>query len=315
MNVNDVIEAYVADVAVHLPRRQRNDVALELRALLNEEMQARADGAGRAADADMAVEFLRAFGRPVDVAARYGPTLNIIDPADGQRFMRAVVVGLAIIWCAGLLQYLQQPISSGTQLLAALAQWWMAVVIPSIWWPGLLVIGFGSAAWARRRWPRPVNWKPLAPDRIQGGRSAIVLGLVGILCGVFALFEPRWLLDIFWGGRAAPAAYQALTYSDTFLRLQAPLLLLLILLNIPLLVAVLIKGRWSTTLRRAESALGLITCAAMLWTVLDGPVLVTSVADQTAKLCLVLIVAMVLVHAGMKLLRNVSPSPNQRSGA
>ena len=36
MNANDVIEAYVTDVALRLPRRQRNDVAFELRALLNE---------------------------------------------------------------------------------------------------------------------------------------------------------------------------------------------------------------------------------------------------------------------------------------
>ena len=34
MNANNVIESYVTDVALQLPRRQRNDVAFELRALL-----------------------------------------------------------------------------------------------------------------------------------------------------------------------------------------------------------------------------------------------------------------------------------------
>ena len=47
MNANDVIESYITDVALRLPRRQRNDVAFELRALLHEELQARADDAGR----------------------------------------------------------------------------------------------------------------------------------------------------------------------------------------------------------------------------------------------------------------------------
>ena len=35
MNANDVIEAYVTEVALRLPRKQRNDVAFELRAQLN----------------------------------------------------------------------------------------------------------------------------------------------------------------------------------------------------------------------------------------------------------------------------------------
>jgi len=60
MNANDVIESYVTDVALQLPRRQRNDVAFELRALLNEELQARAEAAGRGVDAAMATEFLGA---------------------------------------------------------------------------------------------------------------------------------------------------------------------------------------------------------------------------------------------------------------
>lgn len=38
MTPNDVIDSYVADVALKLPRAQRNDVAFELRALLREEV-------------------------------------------------------------------------------------------------------------------------------------------------------------------------------------------------------------------------------------------------------------------------------------
>lgn len=83
MNANDVIESYVADVAAKLPRKQRNDVAFELRSLLAEELQGKAEAAGSAADAAMATELVNAFGRPAEVAARYQPTLTVIDPADG----------------------------------------------------------------------------------------------------------------------------------------------------------------------------------------------------------------------------------------
>ena len=50
MNANDVIECYVTDVAMQLPRKQRNDVAFELRALLNEELEGKAEAAGRPAE-------------------------------------------------------------------------------------------------------------------------------------------------------------------------------------------------------------------------------------------------------------------------
>ena len=171
MNANDVIESYVTEVAVQLPRKQRNDVAFELRALLNEELEARAGDSGRAPDAAMATELVQAFGRPTDVAARYRPTLTIIDPADGRSFLQFTVIGLAILWCAGLLR-LQRPIVSGWDLLGAIGEWWGSTVLPSLWWPGALVVGFGGASWARRRWPESAVWKPRAGDRIPGSRRS-----------------------------------------------------------------------------------------------------------------------------------------------
>lgn len=310
MNANDVIECYVADVAVQLPRKQRNDVAFELRALLNEELQARAEAAGSIADAAMATELLRAFGRPADVAARYRPVVTIIDPADGRLFLKTAAIGLAIIWCAGLLVGLQQPITSGTQLLGALGQWWSGTVIPSLWWPGVLVTGFGTTAWVRRRWPQTSAWKPRAGDRIPGGRATLALGLVGILCGLSVLIDPRRLLDVLWAGQAAPEAYAALTYTDAFLHRQAPCLLVLIALNIPLLIAVMVNGRWSARLRRVQMALALLTCAVMAWTVMDGPVLMTSASDRTARFLVALIAAFTLASIGIKQYRSVRPGPN-----
>jgi len=310
MNANDVIESYVTDVAVQLPRKQRNDVAFELRALLNEGLQDRAEAAGREADAAMATELLHAFGRPEDVAARYRPTLTIIDPADGHSFLRAAIIGLAIIWCLGLLLRLRQPIASAWDVLSALGQWWGGTVIPSLWWPGLLVVGYGAASWVRRRWPQTAAWKPRAGDRIHGGRTAMVMGVVGILCGLFVLLDPRWLLDVLFGGRAAPAAYEAFTYTDTFRQRQAPFLLVLILLNVPLFVAVIVNGRWPAILRRIEIGLGLVTCAVLTWTVLDGPVFMAPSSDRTVKFFLVLIVVFTLIDIGVKLYRSVRPAPN-----
>jgi len=315
MNANDVIESYVTDVAVQLPRKQRNDVAFELRALLNEELQDKAATAGRGVDADMAIEFLRAFGRPEDVAARYRPPLIIIDPADGRAFVRATAIGLEIIWGVGLLERFRQPIGSGWDFLSALGQWWGNTLIPSMWWPGVLVLGFAAAASARRRRPQSSKWKPRAGDRIPGGRAAMVMGLVGILCGLSVLIDPRWVLELFFGGRAAPAAYTALTYTEPFRQHQGLYLLGLLTLNIPLLIAVIVSGRWSAVIRRIDVGLGLVTCAVLAWTVLDGPVFMAPASDRMIKLAMTLIVVFRLIDLGIKLHRDVRPTPNQQTHA
>lgn len=309
MNANDVIESYVTDIAVRLPRRQRNDVAFELRALLGEELQGRAASAGRAPDADMAMELVRGFGRPAEVAARYRPTVTIIDPVDGRAFVWATIIGLAVIWGAGLLGQLQQPTASTEAFWLGLGRWWGSALVAALWWPGALVLGFGLAAWARRREPNNVEWTPRAPDRIQGSRMAMALGMVGIVCGVAVLLDPARMLDVLWHGRAAPAAYAALTYTPTFLHRQAPVLLGLLLLNLPLFAAVMVRGRWSPLLRRLELGLGLLTCAAMVWTVLDGPAFMVPASDSAFKGLVALVILYSLVHMAVVSYRSVRPTP------
>ncbi|TWI03552.1 hypothetical protein IP90_01365 [Luteimonas cucumeris] len=309
MNANDLVESYVNDVAVQLPRRQRNDVAFELRALIDEGLQEQAEVAGRTVDAAMAIEFLEAFGRPADVAARYRPELTVIDPADGRAFLRWTVIGLAIIWSLGLLQVFLQPGDAGG-FLGKLGQWWVGTVVGSLWWPGMLVVGFGLATWTRRRWPQTSAWKPRAGDRVQGGRVAMSMALVGILCGLYVLVEPRWVLDFFWGGRAAPAAYEALTYTEAFRQSPATwLLLLLMLLYIPIFATVIVSGRWSATMRRVEDVQGVAICAVLVWIVLDGPVFMAPASDRTTKFLLALIVAFTLIGWGVRLYRSVRPAP------
>ena len=309
MNANEVIESYVTDVAVQLPRKQRNDVAFELRALIDEGLQDKAEDAGRAVDAAMAIEFLRAFGRPAEVAARYRPTLTIIDPADGRSFLLATVVGLAIIWGLGLLEVLLQP-ENAAGFLGKLGKWWGGAVVGSLWWPGMLVVGYGMAAWARRRSPQTSDWKPRSGDLTLGSRTGMVMGLIGVVIGIFVLIDPRWILDFFWRGRAAPAAYEALTYTDAFLRWKGPCVLALLTLNIPIFIAVIVSGRWSATVQRASDVLSLALCVVLAWVVLDGPVFSTPTADKTLKPLLVLTIAFTLIAMGIKWYRRVRPAPN-----
>ena len=143
----------------------------------------------------------------------------------------------------------------------------------------------------------------------------MVMALFAILCGISVLLDPRRVLEVVWGGRAAPAAYQALTYTETFLERQAPWVLGLLLLNIPLFLVVIVMGRGSSVQRRIETVLSLGTCAVLGWTVLDGPVFMAEASDRTAKFFLVLIVAFTLIGIAIQLHRRVRPSPNPRMQA
>jgi len=97
MRPDDLIAGYVADVAEQLPIRMRSDVALELRSLLQEDLEARAEAAGRTPDEAMTLEMLRAFGHPSRVAERYHPEWSIIDPGDTRSFVLAGVIGGALL--------------------------------------------------------------------------------------------------------------------------------------------------------------------------------------------------------------------------
>jgi hypothetical protein len=313
MTPNEVIDAWVSDVARRLPRRQRNDVAFELRALLHEELQDKADAAGHPADEAMATGLVRAFGDPKDVAARYRPTLTIIEPSDGRTFLRATVIGLLVIWSAGLLEHFAQPMASGGDFLGALGRWWVGTVVASLWWPGALVLGFGLGTWARRRRNKVSGWKPQPANRLEGGRAGSVMALLGITAGLAALAFPHRLLDLAFGGRAAPAAYEAFTYTDTFLQLQAPVLAVLLALNLPLIATAMVRGQWSPLLRRLDKALWLATCAVLTWIVLDGPVFKVAASDGMVKLAMAATVLYVLVEAIVKWQRQIRPAPGQPS--
>jgi hypothetical protein len=86
----------------------------------------------------------------------------------------------------------------------------------------------------------------------------------------------------------------------------------LIALNIPLSIAVIIIGRRSVVMQRIEMGLGLLTCAAMVWAVADGPILKTANSDRMAKILMVAVVAVVVISVGIKLYRSVRPTPNRQ---
>ncbi len=303
MEAEQLIESYVYEVVRQLPQRQRSDVAAELGALLREELANRADAHGGAPTEADAMALLNGFGRPADVASRYRPTFTIIDPADSRAFLKASIVGVALVWLVGLFgAFRDWPASIGDGL-NALREFWVTAGLPALMWPGFLVVWFGVAAWARRRWPRPAAWKPRAAERNTVNRFGTASALVFFAAGTIILINPGAALSLISGGRLSDAARAAFAYDSDFVRLRGPALLAVLIAQLAVLAASLIRGRWEPGTRRAQLVVNIVMCVVLLWVLAGGNTFQQPATDQMMKAAIVLTILFVLIDLIVRIRR------------
>jgi hypothetical protein len=285
MKASDVIESYVADVAAQLPSRQRADVAVELRSLLNDELNAKPNDPSTP---DAALALVRAFGRPADVAARSHAPYVLIDPADTRSFLLAAVVGASLIPSSnGHLPISLDKNTAGILLLA---------------WLGTLLLFYAGRSWLRRRQPNSFQWKP-SPVRDRDAVSLpLQLGIV-LLCvfGIAIYLSPGPAISLVSGGRVAA---DSLRYTQDFLQpwrlLGFPILLsIFALLN----AFAALRRRW-TPLLRGLSICFLVSAAIQLgWHASSGDLFASAVIDRSARLALQLLGAALMITAAIETYR------------
>nr|WP_062330734.1 hypothetical protein [Herbidospora sakaeratensis] len=259
MNAEQLIDAYVADVARRLPRRQRADVAAELRSILLDEL-------GDHADAESARRAIDAFGRPAEAAARYRPPLVLLDPADSRPFLRWSVGGLVVIWVLGAVSVVQEP---GPNPVAA---WWLGIAVPSLWWPGVLFTGYALSAYVRRRWPDRARWQPRPIDTGQVNRWGHAAAWVFYACGTVALVTLPWL-----------------HYDPAFHARRGPWVLALLIVHLVLYAVVIVNGRWNSLTRRLDIVMNLLVGGVLIWVMAAGAVFTEGWVDDMVKGVVILI--------------------------
>ena len=262
MHATEVIETYIDDTVRLLPRRQRDDVATELRSLLNEELHARAQESGRPPDESLALSLVRDYGHPNEVAARYQPPWAIIDPADSTSFMRAAIIGAAALVLLGA-------ISKRLPSLPGTAD--NLVKIGILVWLGLLVVAFGAKNWIRRRWPATVLWEPRDRDRANRVGTAVVVPIATFFVVLYG--APTWVLDQISGGRF-DTSWTA--YTADFQRLRLPCFIGLMVGLLALLSFVAIQGRWRRLTRRINIGLNMALACLILSFAVDGNIFQSS---------------------------------------
>jgi hypothetical protein len=222
MSADEVIESYVRDVARYLPRAKRDDVAFELRALLADELAAKAAAAQRAPDRALVMELLAGFGRPAEAAARYQPRAPLIDPADNHNFLLWALVGAVVV-----------EVDGGNEESSALM------------WVGLVFVWFALATWLRRRRPSAkLRWRPRRESLPEvASRPLVLLPALATLVFPFTMYlapERWWRLASFGHG---PSGGLALT--EAFLASWQRVVTLALLSGvITIYVAVAAQGGW-----------------------------------------------------------------------
>lgn len=296
-----LIEAYVLDITRRLPRRMRNDVAFELRALLTEGLRDRAADAGRLPDDAMALDLVREFGRPDDVAARYHPPGEPIIPAAyTSGFAWTTVIGMALQWGVSLPLALSGDLAPGVPESGRIGAWWVTYGLGAFWWPGFIISMMLIAGLVRRAWPaKSSDWIPRAkidPDHVN--RPAMMIGLGLALCGVAMWVFIAWLVTTV----DAPAT-RALALDPEFMAMRAPAVLFIWAAGIALMIVLIFEGRWRSLTRRIDLGSKVVAALLMLWFALGGRIFVNDAADQTTKAFLALFVLLLVCQIGFHVWR------------
>lgn len=291
MNPNDVIESYVLDVMRRLPRKERNEIGLELRGLLTEMLAERAGGAASPGDDAMVLAMLQEFGTPSEVAERYAPSGIVIIPAAQTRsFAWLAIIGVGLQWALTL------PRVFGEQSLSA---WWLSWGLGSFWWPGLMVMFALLAAVLRRRGLFDHRaWKPRVVDPDRVNRGAMAFGLFWFAVGVV------FMICLPWNARALPEPLAHIFAVDPdFLRHRAWPALLLWGAAFANAFVVLLKGRWSPRARWLEIVFDLAWVPVFVWWLVAGDIFQAEATNQGAKTAIGVLVLIIVVGVLIKLYR------------
>lgn len=298
MTPDTVVEAYVDDVARRLPRAKRNDVALELTALLRDELAGKAEMSGRAADAAMATELVQAFGSPEDVAERYRPAgFTIIPATRSMKFAALAFGGVALQWLVTLPAALGK--EPGRELVA-LGSWWLSHGIGALWWPGFMVSAAIVAGWVRHRWPpaQKAVWRPRDRDSIN--RTLWVISSLAAAVGIALVVGAPWIFANY-----LPKAAPAFQFDRDFLPVGGAIVVVMWTLTALHGSIVFVEGRYRPLTRNLDIALAALWAVTLWWLVLGPRIFVMDVSNEAAKGWMSLVALYVVFDLGWKIYRFV----------
>jgi hypothetical protein len=307
----DIIDRYVYEVGRHLPAGLRPDVQAELRSLLTESLEERSRAAGRPADAALATDVVREFGRPRDVASRYAPHPQyLIGPALYPAYRTVVKVAVPVYAAVTLLMvvlgaFREPGRPASAAILVRATGGFLSGLLYNL---GLLTLVFALVERAMHREDsRATTWDPARlppvsdPDRISYFGRIFFLYCLAAVALLFN-FYPDWVGIV----SVRDGDVRVIRLLEPGFSRYLPLLNLWWTLAFALGVVVLRRGRWGTATRWAEFGLELFNAAILIAIILGPPVFQY---DPLVKLVLQLFLLIVVIRAGAQLYRLFTRRP------
>lgn len=306
MDAHAVIDSYIDNIAARLPRKARNDIGVELRTLLTEQLTAAAADTGRAPDEELAIEVVRRFGRPEDVAARYfSRGFQIIEPEHAPAFVTLSVVCVAIQWALTL----PAVFASHTTF----HDWWWSSGFSAFAWVGILVTWFGLATWVRRRsptdseslarpwthfifWlPLPADWRPVDREATER-RAGIGAFPIGVVLTLFFI-APSWFLE-----RLTPAGTHTswALYDADFRRWLLPPLIALMVARLGLFIAAGLSDGWRARTGALRFGLWICFVGLLYWATFGWHIFATPAVDALFKAWLLIFLLINVIQIIMR---------------
>lgn len=256
MDTNEMIDRYVNEVGENLPRKMRADIEMELRSLLLDALEERAEAEPSAKET---AAFLQEFGSPETIAAQYRPAESLIGPQLFPTYKVVVTITVSII---GVLHLLLLGValwsSDGADwldtVLNLIASFGRSVILNA----GIVTLIFalieraaGDSLTLQEK--KAKEWDPFAlppvkdPDRVKRG-DLIASVFFGLIFLVWLNFFPNWLSGASFGEEVT--GIWVLVTPEVMALI--PLWSVSLLLDVGVKTAVLIQGRWNRITRLIE---------------------------------------------------------------
>jgi len=267
----ELCERYIHEVIRQLPRKQREDVAQELRSALADGLERELTSGADPGNAELAL--LREWSPPQEQAQSYrsGPD-HLIGPRYLPAFLRAVKIGLIIaaaLAAIGPLMVLIEDPQDWRQFFVAFNDWWNSLLR----W-GLMVVGGctvvlgiaervgsrdGASDGASDGSSDTPSWEPSElpaikdPDRVE--RGDMIANLIFLtLAALVMTWRPGAIMvpaSVNGEQLGLPLLWPAMAAHMTYLRV-------LVLGGLAMVVTVLLRGRWSLPTRLWSFLLSLL---------------------------------------------------------
>ncbi len=259
-----ITDRYVAEVGKHLPQKSRGDIEAELRSTLEDMLEDRSQKRGCPVDDAMAIELLKEYGSPEQVAATYHPTQYLIGPRVYPFFLfvlKIVFTVLTVVLLVGLGIQLASHSLAGPELAKAIGNGLLGILTGAIQAFGNIVLVFAilervlpasefKFTEGEKEWDPASLMEEPEPDEVKPWEPIAGIAFTAAAMILFNLYPQLIGFSFLKNGMWTSIA----VLTEAFFRWM-PYINVLWALQIALNVLLLRRGRWQASTRWLSIAL------------------------------------------------------------